>query len=181
MRRLLRPHPDFPCPAVSSIEVDVVRPHAGSLVLRFIVTGGTGDLCLPPVTTTAPGDELWLHTCFEVFIRAAADNPYCEFNFAPSTRWAAYRFDNYRVGRSIADEISAPRIEVQSNAGCYTLKAALELDGMPGLPSDAMWRLGLAAVIEDKDNRLSYWALAHPPGKADFHHPDCFAHELPPA
>jgi len=23
--------------------------------------------------------------------------------------------------------------------------------------------------------------LAHPPGKPDFHHPDCFALELPPA
>ena len=28
---------------------------------------------------------------------------------------------------------------------------------------------------------MSYWALAHPPGKPDFHHPDCFALELPAA
>ena len=27
----------------------------------------------------------------------------------------------------------------------------------------------------------SYWALAHPPGKEDFYHFDCFAHELPAA
>jgi hypothetical protein len=36
-------------------------------------------------------------------------------------------------------------------------------------------RLGLSAVIEDIDGRLSYWALKHPPGKPDFHHPDSFA------
>jgi hypothetical protein len=34
-------------------------------------------------------------------------------------------------------------------------------------------------VIEETNGRLSYWALAHPPGKPDFHHSDCFALELP--
>jgi hypothetical protein len=33
-------------------------------------------------------------------------------------------------------------------------------------------------VIEDMTGEFSYWALAHPPGKPDFHHSDCFAHEL---
>jgi hypothetical protein len=49
------------------------------------------------------------------------------------------------------------------------------------VPPGASWRLGLSAVIEETSGRISYWALAHPPGKADFHHSDCFAHELPPA
>ena len=43
------------------------------------------------------------------------------------------------------------------------------------------WRLGLSAVIEDTNGHKSYWALAHPPGKPDFHHADCFAYELSPA
>jgi hypothetical protein len=33
----------------------------------------------------------------------------------------------------------------------------------------------LAAVIEDENGGLSYWALRHPPGKPDFHHPNAFA------
>jgi len=33
----------------------------------------------------------------------------------------------------------------------------------------------LSAVIEDDDGAFSYWALRHPPGKPDFHHPDAFA------
>ena len=45
---------------------------------------------------------------------------------------------------------------------------------------NALWRLGLSAVIEDTSGRKSYWALAHPPGKPDFHHADCFAHEFSP-
>ena len=31
-------------------------------------------------------------------------------------------------------------------------------------------RLGLSAVIEDKAQVLSYWALKHPAEKPDFHH-----------
>jgi hypothetical protein len=33
-------------------------------------------------------------------------------------------------------------------------------------------------VIEDTSGHKSYWALAHPPGKADFHHSDSFALEF---
>jgi hypothetical protein len=40
-------------------------------------------------------------------------------------------------------------------------------------------RIGLSAVIEEKNGMKSYWALAHPAGKPDFHHPACFAAELP--
>src|SRR3546814_9971873 len=36
-------------------------------------------------------------------------------------------------------------------------------------------RVALSAVIEETDGTKSYWALRHPPGKPDFHHPDCFA------
>jgi hypothetical protein len=38
----------------------------------------------------------------------------------------------------------------------------------------AALRLALAAVIEERRGRLSYWGLAHPPGKPDFHHPENF-------
>ena len=34
--------------------------------------------------------------------------------------------------------------------------------------------------IEEASGRISYWALKHPPGRPDFHHPDGFALELPP-
>jgi hypothetical protein len=178
MRQALRLHPDSLCFAATHIEVDVARPHADSLLLSYFVTGKISDLRIPPVVTPAPTDELWRHTCFEAFVGTSADAPYCEFNFAPSTQWAAYRFSSYRSGMRVATEIAAPRIEVQSSPQCYTLHASLALDW---LSSGARWRLGLSAVIEETSGRRSYWALAHPPGKADFHHSDCFAHELSPA
>ncbi len=42
-------------------------------------------------------------------------------------------------------------------------------------------RLGLSAVVEANDGTLSYWALRHPPGRPDFHHPDgCVLRLEPP-
>ena len=178
MRQALRLHPDSLCLAATHIEVDVARPRAGSLVLTYVVTGKISDLRLPPVTAAARTDELWRHTCFEAFVRPSPGEAYYEFNFAPSTQWAAYRFDSYRSGMRVATEIGAPRIDVQSAPERYTLQAALDLSR---LPRDAGWRLGLSAVIEETSGRKSYWALAHPPGKPDFHHSDCFALEFSPA
>ncbi len=40
------------------------------------------------------------------------------------------------------------------------------------------YREGMAAVLEDAKG-VSYWGLAHAPGKPDFHHPDSFALDLP--
>jgi hypothetical protein len=178
MHRPLIRHPDTPSLAATQVEVDVVRASGGRLALQYLVTGRIGDLRIPPPAPPEPANELWLHTCFELFVRTSRGAPYFEFNFAPSTKWAAFRFGSYRSGSSIAHEIDAPRIEVQSNAERFTLQVALDLNRVPGLPYDKSWQIGLSAVIEDASGRLSYWALAHPPGKADFHHADCFALEL---
>lgn len=180
MRQLLILHPDSPCFAVAKIEVGVARPSADSLVLSYILTGKMSDVRMPPAMAATRSDELWRHTCFEAFVRASSGAEYYEFNFAPSTQWAAYRFSRYRSGMRVAAEISAPPIEVRSSPDCYTLQASLELDRLSGLPRKALWRLGLATLIEDTSGRKSYWALAHPPGKPDFHHTDCFAHEFSP-
>jgi hypothetical protein len=181
MRQLLRLHPDSRCFAAAHIEVAVACPRADSLVLSYIVTGKISEVRMPPVMAAARSDELWRHTCFEAFVGASSGTEYYEFNFAPSTQWAAYRFISYRSGRCVAAEISAPPIEVRSSPDCYTLQASLELNRLSGLPRKDLWRLGLSALLEDTSGRKSYWALAHPPGKPDFHHADCFAHEFSPA
>ncbi|MNC96867.1 hypothetical protein D3C83_143500 [compost metagenome] len=40
--------------------------------------------------------------------------------------------------------------------------------------SAADLRLGICAVVEDRAQVLSYWALKHPAEKPDFHHADSF-------
>ena len=173
MRHTLRLHPDSLCAAATRIEADIAHPRPGSLVLSYVVSGRISDLRIPPIVVAARADALWRHTCFEAFVRSSTDPGYYEFNFSPSTQWAAYRFSGYRNGMRVAAEISAPRIEVRSSAETYILQAALAFDGL-----SSPLHLGLSAVLEETNGCKSYWALAHPPGKADFHHVDCFALEL---
>lgn len=168
MHRLL-PHPDSPRGAVTSIEVEVTRPRPRALALRYFVSGDIAALLLPRTRPSARADGLWHHSCFEAFL---ANPPgYLEFNFSPSTEWAAYRFDAHRSGiRNAA--IVPPAIGTLIGFDRFELSAEL---AMPVLGP-----MGLAAVIEEKNGNKSCWALAHPPGPPDFHHDACFALELPP-
>jgi hypothetical protein len=181
MRRALKLHPESSSLAAMSIEVEIARPRCDRLTLYYVVTGRIDALRLPQPASPARSDRLWQHTCFEAFLRAPPAEGYYEFNFAPSLAWSAYRFGAYRAGMAEASELSEPQLLAQSSCERYRFEAALQLGAAPLLPSDAAWRVGVSAVIEETSGGKSYWALAHPPGKPDFHHADCFALELPPA
>jgi hypothetical protein len=125
------------------------------------------DLPLPAASVRSDG--LWQQTCFEAFIGAAA---YCEFNFSPSSQWAAYDFASYRADMRERATDKAPEVGLDASQGHFALEASFDVGGLSG-------RMGLSAVIEELDGTKSYWALAHPPGAPDFHHPACFAAALP--
>jgi hypothetical protein len=177
MRRTLQLHPESSCLAVTHIDAEVLRPQAHNVMFTYVVTGTIADLAMPPVATSTRADELWRHTCFEAFVGSSQSVAYYEFNFAPSTQWAAYRFSNYRANLCVATEINAPQITVRSNPERYVLRASVEL-GQLLFSRCSTLRVGLSAVIEETSGHRSYWALAHPPGKADFHHSDSFALEI---
>jgi len=160
--------------------VEIGRADSGCLVLEYRVSGRIADIELPPLTEASRGDELWKHTCVEAFVGASSRNGYYEFNWAPSQQWAAYQFNGYRSGKRVLSEISDIRFDVEAMTDRFTLRTSLRMDQLTDLPRNAPWRLGLSAVIEDRQGRLSYWALAHPPGKPDFHHEACFAHDFDP-
>lgn len=167
-------HPGDVCASVQRMDVGFVRVGAG-LGLRYVLRGDVAKLRIAPPAAPDRTDELWKTTCFEAFI-AKPEGGYCEFNFSPSSRWAAYEFESYRDGmRKLA--IPAPKIEPTSRIGEFALDILLDLRG--NAEPDATWRCAISAVIEETSGAKSYWALAHPPGKPDFHHPDGFALELP--
>lgn len=177
MRLSLTPHSDTPSKAVQSLDVDVVRLSGERLQLRYILAAALDDLAIPPVGDGGRTDELWRHTCFEAFVRPEPGPAYLELNFAPSSAWAAYRFDAARQGMAPA-EVAETRFMRSAMFGTLEYRAVVGLG--PALAPGVSWRLGLSAVIEETSGRISYWALAHPPGKPDFHHADGFALELPP-
>lgn len=170
MRHALIPHPLSPCAAVKNLEAEVAREGEG-LALRFILTGDVSRLAVPARAAPARVDGLWNHTCFEAFVASGGDG-YLEFNFAPSTAWAAYWFDGYRQGMAPLDGIAPPRIETTTTTDTLEVRVSLApLDAIP-------LRLGLTAVIEETGGRISYWALRHPAERPDFHHAEGFALEV---
>ncbi len=179
MRRALELHPAGACAAVTRVEAHARRARPGVLQLGYIVTGDPAGLRLPPAGRPERTDELWRHTCFEAFIRAPGRDGYFELNIAPSGRWAAYRFTGYRQGMAPAMELAAPRIALEQAGAGLALDVEVDLEAVHDLITDGPWSVGLSAVIEAGDGTVSYWALAHPPGRPDFHHADCFALELP--
>jgi hypothetical protein len=175
MRQALRVHPG--APSAAAIAVESAAERRGALLqLTYVVTGDLGALYLPPTGAPTRADELWRRTCFEAFVRPGADEAYFEFNFAPTRWWAAYSFDRYREGMAVAGDIVPSQIEAHTHADRFELHVELELATWP---ADGAWRLGLTAVIEELNGEKSYWALAHPPQKPDFHHPDGFVLKLP--
>ncbi len=160
------------------IEVEIGRLSPRTLTLAYELVGDTGLLAIPAPAPEQRTDGLWRHSCFEAFL-ALQDGGYLEFNLSPSGQWAAYRFGAYREGMAPLEPFEPNEIAFGLTSQGLSLKAALELPDLPGL-TDGPWRLGLAAVVEDSEGCIRYWALAHPPGKPDFHHPDGFACEVRP-
>lgn len=181
----LTPHPDTPCAAVTRIEVNLARAAPASLALRYLVTGDIASVRWPEPVDRARADELWKHSCFEAFLMPAlmpaGDEAYYEINLSPSNRWAGYRFDRYREGMVSPSGLALTHMTWRTSANLFELVATLDLAGQADLTVDHAWRLGLSAVIEETSGAKSCWALAHTPGKPDFHHPDAFAATLEPA
>lgn len=145
-----------------------VKHEADVLEFHYLIEGNTGDVVIPSPSLPIRTDGLWKATCFEAFI-IVGKTSYLELNFAPSGRWAAYRFTNYRLGMRQLD-IPPPTICFMENR----LIATVELLVKAGSP------LNLAAVIERKNGSRSYWAISHPKGnRPDFHARDCFVAKLP--
>lgn len=176
---MLIAHPEAPARAVESVEVQFEMSPDGALWLRYHIEVPENDLALPDPAERDRADGLWKTTCCELFLKQSGEPEYLEFNFSPSSRWAAYRFASYRDGGENLD-IEPPAIFLDCSASHLALEATVQL---PRGWTDAPLLAALSAVIEETDGTKSYWALRHPPGKPDFHHPDCFALTLgaPPA
>jgi len=168
----LVPHPSNPPRSVSSVAVQLAMGRPRELWLEYSVRSAAA-LLLPKEQEAKRADGLWKATCFELFLKPSESEGYVEFNFSPSFQWAAYGFSGYRSGMV---EMPAHDPEISLSIGSDYLHLAIE--ALPDLPPAAL-KLGLSAVIEEIDGTKSYWALAHAPGPPDFHHPDCFALQLP--
>ncbi len=142
---------------------------ADRLWLRYYAECNLNALKLGEPSAAERTDGLWQHTCFEAFI---GDKAYSEFNFSPSSQWAAYDFLHYRADMRMREMVEVPEIGCDASEAHFALETVFDIGTLKG-------NLALSAVIEETDGTKSYWALAHPSGAPDFHHPTCFAATLP--
>ena len=153
------------------IDVEVDWEGRSWIYVAFRASGFGKNLILP---TKSEGrhDDLWKHTCCEIFGRRH-DGSYVEFNLSPSTSWAAYEFSGYRENMSRL-AVPAPRITFSKAVDGFELTAIIDWPEWPHLEA-----LGVSAVIETDDGIKTYWALHHPSDKPDFHHPGSFQLKSP--
>lgn len=170
MRKLLQPHPQSGNTPVKWIEVEIDPTKFSGLEIKYKLGGAIGEIRAPEFAVATRADDLWRHSCFELFLRCDSNNDYLEFNFSPSTQWAVYKFSSYRKYICDASQKIAPKIRFLSAREGLTLTANIK-----DLPTATIWHIGLSAIIEETSGAKSYWALAHPPGDPDFHHSDCLA------
>lgn len=175
-------HPDVPGTGVEHLAACAEPGGPQSLRFRYVLDADPMLVRIPPPTADAGrSDRLWAHTCFEAFLAMPGSPRYLELNFSPSGQWAAYCFDSYRQGMVPALDF-APRVRIRGSGNRFELLAEVQLGGSFACLDSALeaadrsrLRLALSTVVEDREGRLSYWALRHPPGRPDFHHPESFS------
>ena len=143
-----------------------IRATPSGCEAEFRLDGAIDAIRLPPAGPSVRTDDLWKTTCFEIFWQPIGGTYYREFNLSPSGRWAAYDFDAFREGMRDAPVDAISLATAHSNAG-LVLKASIAAE----LPTPA--QVALNAIVEHPDGGLQFWALAFPPGKAEFHSEAC--------
>ncbi|WP_296676224.1 DOMON-like domain-containing protein [Novosphingobium sp.] len=166
-------HAETPPIGVTGVRARIVSFDANWLMLRWRIESAAA-IVAPPLAGKGRTAGLWQKTCFELFVRSNDTAGYCEFNLSPSERWAAYDFSGYRDGMQDRPVLPDPVCTFRAGSAYALFDAAIPASALPAKP----WHYSLTAVIEEAGSAKSYWAIAHPLGKPDFHHPACFAATL---
>jgi hypothetical protein len=173
----LKPHPTCPPRGIERVQADV-RREDNRLELYWRIVGDMDRVLLPKPVEPKRADDLWKHTCFEVFLRSQGSPAYLEINLSPSGAWAAYRFEGRREGMANVMEPLRLTQQTRGRDWGYRVWASLDLSKL-WLAEAPLWQAAMTAVIEERDERKSYWAIDHFGKAADFHDPAGFLLTLP--
>jgi hypothetical protein len=155
-----------------------------TLILEFQLScaaeqGENAILWPPAAGQPQRRDGLWEHTCLEWFLAHPHGEAYWEFNLCPNGDWNVYAFDGYRRGLRPDPHYSALPVERSGNGRISRLRATATLPAalLPATlisAQPAELELAVTAVLEQRGGAISYWALHHGGGEADFHRRDGF-------
>lgn len=162
--RHLNLHPDCLPGPISNITATIEETDEGCRA-KFVLMGDINSIKLPDLTLPKRRDFLWKTTCFEIFWQKEGETAYKEFNISPSLEWACYEFETFR--KNSKDGLASVAIDRSSK------QSELEISCLISSPLSTPARVALNAIVEDLDSNIQFWALAFPPGKAEFHSDVC--------
>jgi hypothetical protein len=171
---VLQCHPVVPQHRLTQVRAGIAR-HKDLLALRYEIIGDLQVINIPASTPSLRRDELWLHTCAELFITTEESAKYVEYNFSPSSQWAAYSFSDYRQGMELLPTESPEVVRLEEQSRLLITAAIRTSDQYRGVAI----RAGLSMVIENNDGACSYWALRHDLSRPDFHRRENWLCSLP--
>lgn len=155
-------------PAAVTVHAGVER-HPDGLCLRYLLAGNLSALLLPPLQVAPSRKErLWESTCLECFFSRPDQAGYWEVNISPAGDWNVYGFSDYRQGMHEETAIDGVTVTVNDTVDTIAVTVALPTAGL--FTGEAPLKAGLCVVLEEHSGRQSFWALAHPLGRPDFHH-----------
>jgi hypothetical protein len=152
-----------------SIEV-AAQLENQKLCLQYTLIGDVTEIDWPVFDKVQLAEGLWQTTCLECFLLLEDGKRYIELNFSPKGSWHIYYFDDYRKASVNLDKlVSIENIKVNQENDTYQLTSTISLGDI------SMRSMGFTAVIETKQQQLSYWALQHDEQQPDFHLPSAWA------
>jgi hypothetical protein len=147
------------------------------LLIQFTLLGAVDQVVFPaPSKTPQRKDNLWGTTCLEFFIGIKNASSYWEFNLSPSGDWNIYRFEDYRQGMAEESAYTEFPFTTETESDAFSLSLKLDLDEI--IPVGRVLDVGISAVTQFKDDKITHWALTHSGTKADFHQRQSFKIKL---
>ncbi|MEM6450819.1 MAG: DOMON-like domain-containing protein [Cyanobacteria bacterium P01_D01_bin.105] len=159
--------------------------EGSTLSISYLLAGDIDKVVLPELNSCNDrAEKLWEETCFELFLgvglERAKDLLYREFNFSPSGAWNVLTLQGYRYATKEEPSFEALPFKVVRADEGLTIETVIDISSLADEARPI--RLGISAVILVKDMageaQETFWAIAHPTSKPDFHHPNSFALSL---
>lgn len=147
------------------------------LSIHYEVSGDIHQIRLPEPSTSIRKHDLWKSTCFELFLAMKDRPPYWEFNMSSSGEWNVYVMDAYRQV-NMREETAFTQLPFDFRKTNTEFSLDMSMDLKPILSYNQPLQIGITTIIQTLDENETYWALAHPGQKADFHLRESFIIEL---
>lgn len=155
----------LPLPHTSDFTVSAeLNANNNSSLLKITLTGDISEVSL----SESDHEELWRHTCFELFIRDRHGEGYEEINCSPGGRFSRTYLSSYRNVHSVREFHTAPDI-ICSRQGdsCEYAICFAGIDIVQG-------EIAVAVITADDRGTRRFWGMNHRGDIPDFHHDDNF-------